>query len=385
MRVGVMERVLGPEIERRGADPQALQAAWHLQAAYPECAVILFGSRARADWDRYSDVDLMLVGDIGTAAQQDCRAQAYRLACAAYAVAPPAPDLKFLTLDDYYEQIQYSRNRIGAVAHREGILMGRFHSRPELPEDGAEPNPENRESAELADRLRDAHVHYGDMQGLLDSGRLTKNCVFQAHQALEHGLKALITARGGTYPHVHDLTGLARQCDLALRSDRQLLAEYAGGPRCNAPPFPSIDFPRLANDVTADLDLIFQQVRERTGVNPWDMNEAYGTRERPGLTPTPACPGTFKVERGGCPRKGALMAATRLRPLIQKVEDRSHPQGEARARSGPSARRRRQPPRSTAECFSMDLRQALRCDNRTMDGIQSLEYEGRDKTKGEWL
>lgn len=276
-----MKRVSESEIERRGADPQALQAAWNLQAAYPECAVILFGSRARADWDRSSDLDLMLVGDIDKATQQDCRAQAYRLACAAYVAEPPAPDLKFLTLDDYYEQIQYSRNRIGAVAHREGILMGHFQSRPERPAGSAEPNPENRESAELEDRLRDAHVHYGDMQGLLDIGRRTKNCVFQAHQALEHGLKVLITARGGTYPHVHDLTGLARQCGLALRSDLQLLAEYAGGPRYNAPPFPSIDFPRLANDVTADLDLIFQHVRERTGANPWDMNEACGPRERP--------------------------------------------------------------------------------------------------------
>ncbi len=57
-----------------------------------------------------------------------------------------------------------------------------------------------------------------------------KNCVYAAHQALKHGLKALTLAQGRDYPWVHDLAGLAQACGVALGSDLQLLDEYAGGP-----------------------------------------------------------------------------------------------------------------------------------------------------------
>ena len=114
------------EPRSRGPDPQAVRTARGLQAAYLDCTVILFGSRARTDWDYHSDIDLMLVGDFKQAAQRACRDRAYRIAYAAYATEPPALDLKFMAPIDYCEQIHYSRNRIGAVAHRDGIAMGHF-------------------------------------------------------------------------------------------------------------------------------------------------------------------------------------------------------------------------------------------------------------------
>lgn len=257
-----------------GPDPQAVRTAYALQRARPSSTVILFGSRARTDWRPSSDIDLMLIEDVPDLVRRACRDQAYRMACAEYVGEPPVLDIKFITPTDYREQILYSRNRIGAVAHREGITMGDLESPTERPATEDKPNPENSERAELEERLGDAHVYYEAMQGLLHRGICTKATLIQAHQTLEHGLKALTVAYGREYPRHHDLNQLADKCGIALKSDLQLLAEYAGGARYGAPPFPSIDFRVMANEVTDDMEAIFQRIAELTGTNPWEMNNA---------------------------------------------------------------------------------------------------------------
>ena len=50
-------------IPARGPDPRALVAARRAQAAVGSGQVILFGSRARGDWHRDSDIDLMVIED----------------------------------------------------------------------------------------------------------------------------------------------------------------------------------------------------------------------------------------------------------------------------------------------------------------------------------
>lgn len=256
-----------------GPDPQAIRTARALQRARPSSAVILFGSRAWTDWRPSSDIDLMLVEDTPDWVRRTCRDQAYRMACAEYVDAPPALDIKFIAPADYREQVLYSRNRIGAVAHREGITMRDW----EAPTGHAaedKPNPANSERAELEERLTDAHVYYEAMQGLLHRGICTKATLLQAHQALEHGLKALTVACGREYPRCPDLQSLADQCDVALQSDRQLLAEYARGARYGTPPFPSIDFRAMAHEATDDMEAIFQRIAQLTETNPWETNDA---------------------------------------------------------------------------------------------------------------
>lgn len=257
-----------------GPDPQAIRTARALQRARPSSAVILFGSRARTDWRPSSDIDLMLVEDTTDWVRRVCRDQAYRMACAEYVDAPPALDIKFIAPTDYREQVLHSRNRIGAVAHREGITMRDWEALTGRHAAEDKPNPENSERAELEERLNDAHVYYEAMQGLLHRGICTKATLLQAHQALEHGLKALTVAYGREYPRRHDLKSLADQCDVALQSDRQWLAEYAGGARYGAPPFPSIDFRAMAHEVTDDMEAIFQRIAQLTETNPRETNDA---------------------------------------------------------------------------------------------------------------
>ena len=276
----MMVRVSPWDRNRPAPDLRALRTARALQGVWDDTTVILFGSRTRRDWNDYSDIDLMRVGIETTRRVAAYLPPAYRAACQEYGPNPPAIDVKCLSRQDFREQVIYSRNRIGAVAYREGIVMDGYM--PPLREPGSrDPHPENSERMELEERLTDAHLLYDDMHMCLDNGRYTKNCVFHAHQALEHGLKALIVAQERAYPRIHALTQLAKECRLELQSDLQLLAEYAGGPRYAAPPFPSIDFIQLANALTDDLTVVFQHINERTGMNPWAMEHASGPRYRP--------------------------------------------------------------------------------------------------------
>ena len=256
-----------------GPDPQAIRTARALQRARPSSTVILFGSRARTDWSPSSDIDLMLVEDAPWV-RRACRDQAYRMACAEYAGEPPALDIKFIAPTDYREQVLHSRNRIGAVAHREGITMRDWEALTGRHAAEDKPNPENSERAELEERLTDAHVGYEAMQGLLHRGICTKATLIQAHQALEHGLEALTVAYGREYPRRHDLQSLADQCDIKLKSDRQWLDEYARGARSGSPPFPSIDFRAMAHEVTDDMEAIFQRIAQLTGMNPRETKDA---------------------------------------------------------------------------------------------------------------
>ena len=180
------------EPRSRGPDPQAVRTARGLQAAYPDCTVILFGARARADWGYHSDIDLMLVGDFKKATQRACRNRAYRIACAAYATEPPALDLKFMAPVDYCEPIHYSRNRMGAVAHRDGIAMGHFKPPPQRRTKETESKPANRENFELHRRLQSTHTHYRKLPIILDADPTPDEVsVYLGHQVLEHARKAL--------------------------------------------------------------------------------------------------------------------------------------------------------------------------------------------------
>ena len=74
---------------------------------------------------------------------------------------------------------------------------------------------------------------------MLDAGVQDRGVVFQAHQALENGMKALISALGNEYPHRHSrLTELDttikqsdRERDWHFHSDPPQLNGYAGAAR----------------------------------------------------------------------------------------------------------------------------------------------------------
>lgn len=272
-----MERGSAPEIRHPGADPQALEAARGLQAACQGCTVILFGSRARSDWRHYSDLDLLLVGEMDPAEREECWLRALRIVESLYAQDPPTLEILFMSPIDYAEQVRFSRNRIGAVIHRSGIAMREFKEPPPR----REPNPANGEEQEMFTRLAGAHGGYRAMQHLIDADPVPSEEMAQlAHQALENALQALICAQGRRYPRMHELHILARQAKFELESDWEMLDGYAGVRKYDRIPLPAASFNAAANAVTRDLVAVFHQIEDLCRFDPWGMERAYGPFER---------------------------------------------------------------------------------------------------------
>ncbi len=254
-------------------DYRAIEVAKTLRDLIDAECVILFGSRCRNDWRDRSDVDLMVINP-----EMPAPDDAYRITEEARAIAKKIyardfmrVDLVFMTSEEYDLKSRRTINNVAALAREEGIKMTRDSDGcDDLPDDG--PRDPTHENGERARRIADANMHYRDMHGLLDLGYESGNTVFNAHQALEHGLKALISAMGQRYPYIHDLTVLVtyiNTLDLRLVSNLSQLDAYAGGDRYGPALNPVTDFTRMANDVTEDLEMIHQQIARLTGEDPW--------------------------------------------------------------------------------------------------------------------
>ena len=152
------------------------------------------------------------------------------------------------------------------------------------------------EREDRVQRIVHANTYYDSMNALLDMGRQNMSVVFQAHQALEHGMKALISAFGHRYSHTHELNKLADAIseidkDRAWQFDSDLdqLSGYAGGNRYFAATNPVRDFPGMANSLTDDLSRIYRRIAELTGEDPWSVppdedSAPISPRRRDGLT-----------------------------------------------------------------------------------------------------
>ena len=99
----------------------------------------------------------------------------------------------------------------------------------------------------------------------------------QAHQTLEHALKALISASGRRYAHHHNLVSLegdARRFDRGftrpLESDLAALNDYSGRLKYNEPYAPLGDPEELYRRVLGDTQKIFERVALLSSLNPWE-------------------------------------------------------------------------------------------------------------------
>ena len=283
--------VIISESANAGYDPRAVSVAQKARERIDAECIILFGSRSRADWNGESDIDLMAIVRDAPArpARERATETVRRILAETYSERGYMPmDLLFLSEDDYRRRAK-SVNNVAAIASREGIKLAR------APEDYAEPETEIDDEVEREDRIRriaHANLHYRAMNYMLDGGMDDSIAVFQAHQVLEHGMKALISARGRRYPHTHDLNELAseiRRIDIARRwrfsSDLLQLSGYAGGDRYREAVNPVTDFTRMANAVTNDIELIYRRIQEITGEDPWsvppnDRSEPISPRRR---------------------------------------------------------------------------------------------------------
>ncbi len=274
-----------------GPDPKALHVAKTLRDVIDADCVILFGSRCRSDWRENSDIDLMIINPEipEREGRKSIEKVAHSLASRHYPTSMDI-DVVYMSREDYERKSTRTINNVARIARREGAIM------PRNPGDfansgGEEYNTEyDEEYKERQLRITDANMCYEDMHDMLDLGKETKNTAYNAQQALEHAMKALISAQGEQYRHVHDLVQLAEDIskndrsgqDWTFNSDLENLSLYAGNTRYDPLPNPITNFNEMADAVTEDLTRLYQQISQLTGEDPWSVPvEGSNTAARP--------------------------------------------------------------------------------------------------------
>lgn len=259
-----------------GPDTRALQVAKALREAVDVECVILFGSRARGDWTDRSDIDLMIIEpefpDLDRRIDIECIAR--KMITQMYDIFMSS-DFVYLSRAEYDRKSVHTLNHVSRFARREGILIPRNPG--DFPGNNATDDPNHcDEPMERQLRIADANTHYRAMHGMMDIGLTDKVTALNAHQALEHAMKALISAQGREYPHTHGLHELAARINendpnLNLRPNSNLLQlnNFAGGDRYGPLLTPISDYTDLANRVTDDLNRIYDEITRLTGENPW--------------------------------------------------------------------------------------------------------------------
>ena len=191
-------------------DPRALAVARAVYEREKPLATILFGSRARGDYDdRRSDIDIMQVNpnEPDRAYKDSATEWIAEIAQAIYGRPVPV-QLVWFAQDEFQENSRYV-NHVTTQAMLDGVVMS--------------PHPENYRSryADNLDeseyeymweyyesRLDHAEQHLRVFQTLDDLGESDLMIAQRAHSALEHAMKAVIAAHGATYPTTHNLAHL---------------------------------------------------------------------------------------------------------------------------------------------------------------------------------
>ena len=259
-----------------GPDARALHVAKALRDATDVECVILFGSRARGDWTERSDIDLMIIEpefpDLDRRIDIECVGR--KMIAQMYDIFMSA-DFVYLSRVEYERKSVHTLNHVARFARREGILIPR--NPRDFPSNDVTDDPNHSdEPMERQLRIADANTHSRAMHGMMDIGLTDKVTALNAHQALEHAMKALISAQGYEAPHLHALDRLLAQIrandpnfNRQPASDLEQLNNFAGGNRYGPLQTPVSDYTDMANRVTDDLNLIYDEITRLTGENPW--------------------------------------------------------------------------------------------------------------------
>ena len=238
--------------------------------------VILFGSRARGDYRDDSDIDLLLIHPRWQ--DDDVRKKAHAawdMAESFYGIRIPVDVVGFTPGE--FHRIRHSINSVAAIAAEEGFTMdgqpaGNVYSNDD--------EDYSNEWTNTGNRCYHARSHLHLLRGAIDMGAASIMVGQQAHQAMEHALKALISASGRRYAHHHNLVNLegdARRFDRGfthpLESDLAALNDYSGRLKYNEPYAPLGNREELYRKALGDTQKIFERVALLSGLNPWEAQQ----------------------------------------------------------------------------------------------------------------
>ena len=257
-------------------DVRAAQVARTVHNALNPVQTILFGSRARGDYRRYSDIDIFIITGDETAA--DYREYAKNVAEKARKRLLPEADQADVicwTLEKFLNSRNLKNNLANYVA-REGLPI----MPPEQTGYSSEYGEEAIDWNNVRTRARDSIDNANSIQYAIDIERIAEKVLGHiAQQALEHGYKALLGANGHNYPvgwRGHDLDGLVALVRerLALPPDHPIpgaeytyLSEFAGG-AIYADDLPVLNRQAIYADIPAAVERLMRLVAETSGYDP---------------------------------------------------------------------------------------------------------------------
>ena len=271
---------LGPEMSQRTVsyDHNALLVGRAVLAETSAEDVILFGSRARGDFHEDSDIDLLVIhpGPLRFDPENDDTRVAFQRSAEKRARTlygkPVLVQLAWFTVEEF-DRMRRSLNHVTAIASEEGISMDGGPASEQYPGEGDYSD----EWSVTSDRCYHVRIHLQGLAGGVQLGHVDLILGQQAQQTLEHAIKALISAAGIRYRHIHDLIELDRDLRRAepafrysLQSPLELLSRYAGGEIYSRRPENSLgDRNELFRQVESDVRQIFGRIEELAGRDPW--------------------------------------------------------------------------------------------------------------------
>ena len=186
---------------RRPPDPKACAVARAVGEAVHPDRVILFGSRARGDFNPDSDIDLLIITGPGPASQQTyqrSRAAAHRKVEELYDHSIGV-DLLRMSAGAFHDG-RRARNHVAGQAVRDGLDA----NGDKVTYD----NPQPTNWPDIRQRMTNAERELGVLKILVEANSAQEAIGFHAQQALENALKGWISALDADYRNTHDLADL---------------------------------------------------------------------------------------------------------------------------------------------------------------------------------
>ncbi len=188
---------------RNAPDPKACAVARAVGDAVHPGRVILFGLRARGDFNPESDVDLLVITDAGpldNGSYQRAGSIAHGKARALYGGSVGVDLVEMSVVDFHYGR--RARNHVAGQAVRDGFDTNGDKVNYD--------NPAPSNWPDIKQRIANSQRCLSDLEVLTEDRRSSQELIgFTAQQALENALKGWISALDADYVNTHDLADLA--------------------------------------------------------------------------------------------------------------------------------------------------------------------------------
>ena len=185
-------------------DPKARAVAKAVYDALRPRSVILFGSRARGDFRRDSDVDLLIITDDDRMDKDEymlARDAAHAKSAEVYGARSPfGVDVLNMSAEKF-RHCRRAKNHVAGQAARDGVDM----NGDRIPPDGQEPD----NMPDIRQRVVNAKRELRTLDILVNADADQEPIGFHAQQAVENALKGWISALNDEYGNTHDLSDLA--------------------------------------------------------------------------------------------------------------------------------------------------------------------------------